>query len=430
MPTKILLIENDSAFASQLSESLEASGFDVRVGPEGKTGLELAREWGPSAIVLCVELPGMSGYLVCQKLRKDDSTKAIPLVLTSAEASADTFEKHKALKVRADEYLLKPFVPQALLDKLASLGLAAPAPTKDEPMADGPSDLPAFDLESLPDEPASSGEPAELSLDDDLAFLDEAFEGISTPDETKTASEAPVAEGDLAADSLPAEDESAAHADLAGLDFEGEDPLAGLEETVAPLASDALQAAALELTAEAPAEDEPVRGASADALRAAGIPLAGEIRPDRPTPPPAPAPPHVAPPAPSPRPTLSGLPIPGSLRSAIIPPPPAPAPFSAAAPARAEKASPRGEPASRPRATRAGRGPLPGRRPRDGGEAAARPRRGGRPARRGRRGRRRRKRGRAGFRARQARDHHRPGPQDRSGAQGGPRGGAARGGRD
>jgi CheY-like chemotaxis protein len=340
MPTKILLIENDSAFASQLSESLEASGYDVRVSPEGKSGLDQAREWGPSGIVLCVELPGMAGYVVCQKLRKDDATKAIPLVLTSAEATADTFEKHKVLKVRADEYLLKPYVPQALLEKLAAIGLPAPAPVEDElaglgddePAARGASsELPSLDLETLPDEPAPSAEPAELSLDDDLAFLDEAFEGIAAPEAPRAAHDAPVGEEDLsaAAASLPAEDEAAARdelGDLGDLDMEGEDPLAGLEETVAPLPGDALQAAALELTAEPPAEDPQVRGASAEALRAAGIPLSGQERPAaRPTPAPIPSPTAapIAPPAPVARPTLSGLPIPGSLRSALASPPPA-----------------------------------------------------------------------------------------------------------
>ena len=83
MPKKILLIENDSSFAAGISESLEASGFEVRVTGDGKEGLDLAREWSPEAVVLCVELPGMSGYLVCQKLKKDDALKALPLVLAS-----------------------------------------------------------------------------------------------------------------------------------------------------------------------------------------------------------------------------------------------------------------------------------------------------------------------------------------------------------
>src|SRR6516165_9305535 len=115
MATKILLIENDQALAGRLSDTLEASGFEVRATGDGKEGLDLARDWSPGAVVLCVELPGMSGYLVCQKLKKDDGLKAIPLVLTSAEATQETFEKHRTLKAHADEYLLKPYEPEALV---------------------------------------------------------------------------------------------------------------------------------------------------------------------------------------------------------------------------------------------------------------------------------------------------------------------------
>src|SRR5512138_3707903 len=131
MPKKILLIENDSSFAAGISESLEASGFEVRVTGDGREGLDLAREWGPAAVVLCVELPGMSGYLVCQKLRKEDALRGIPLVLTSAEATEETFDKHRTLKARADEYLLKPYAPEALLAILDAL-VGLPAAEEDE----------------------------------------------------------------------------------------------------------------------------------------------------------------------------------------------------------------------------------------------------------------------------------------------------------
>ena len=103
MPKKILLIENDAAFGASLSDSLEATGFEVRLTGDGKEGLDLARDYAPDAIVLCVELPGMSGYLICQKLKKDETLKAVPLVLTSAEATEETFEKHTTLKARAGE---------------------------------------------------------------------------------------------------------------------------------------------------------------------------------------------------------------------------------------------------------------------------------------------------------------------------------------
>jgi CheY-like chemotaxis protein len=307
MPKKILLIENDSAFAGSLAETLESSGFDVRVAAEGKAGLDLAREWAPDGIVLCVELPGMSGYLVCQKLRKDDVTKAIPLVLTSAEATADTFEKHKALKVRADAYLLKPFAPGALLEALTEIGLpsdsGAPNTTDEislQPVS-GPDDLPSLELESLPDEPAMEAAPS-AGADDDLAFLDEAFEGISSPGVARAAPEAPVEEEELdaAAASLPEDDESAGRTALDGLELGDDDPLAALDDE--------------------PAEEPPPRAPSADMLRAAGIPLLDDERPSR------------APP-PSPRTTVLGMqPVGPARTSAVAPPPPAPPP--PAAPAR------------------------------------------------------------------------------------------------
>jgi CheY-like chemotaxis protein len=293
MAKKILLIENDSALAGSLAESLEAAGYDVRAAVEGKSGLDLAREWSPDAIVLCVELPGMSGYLVCQKLRKDEATKAIPLVLVSAEATEDTFEKHRALKVRADAYLLKPFAPDALLEKLSEAGLSgqldeAPATTDElslEP-ADGleldpGAAMPSLELDTLPDEPPAS---AAQAVDDDLAFLDEAFDGLAAP--AAPASERSDADEELstAAASIPDEEEPAPAAAV-GL-VEEDDPLAELRGDPAP--------------------PPPVRAPSADVLRAAGIPLLDE--------PPA---------RPASRPTLAGV---SSTTSKMAPMPGLPRP--------------------------------------------------------------------------------------------------------
>ncbi len=288
MPKKILLIENDPAFAAELSRSLEARGLEVRTTSDGKEALDLAREWGPAAIVLCVELSGMSGYLVCQKLKKDDALKAIPLVLTSAEATEETFEKHKTLKARADEYLLKPYEPPALLDRLGALiGLPAEISAEGgdeelvnleeevglEAAAEGLPDqeIPGLDLESLPDEPAAGG--SAPGVDDDLRLLDDAFDGISAPAADDAAAaldeitgEKPVAvdEVDAAAASLPEEDERAARADLGGLDDEAEAALGTLGRDDGTLSPGVGGAADL------------VRGASSDILRAAGIALLDE----------------------------------------------------------------------------------------------------------------------------------------------------------
>ena len=61
----------------------------------------------------------MSGYAICTRIKKDKSLKEIPLVITSAEATEETFEHHKKLKTRAEEYLRKPFEPEVLIDVLS-----------------------------------------------------------------------------------------------------------------------------------------------------------------------------------------------------------------------------------------------------------------------------------------------------------------------
>jgi CheY-like chemotaxis protein len=263
MAKKILLIENDPAFASRTSRALEGTGVDVRVAAEGREGLDLARDWTPDAIVLCVELAGMSGYLVCQKLKKDDALKAIPLVLTSAEATQETFDKHRTLKARADDYLLKPYEPEALLEKLGALVDLADAAAADmvpddelvsleEEMGLGggggepEAEIIGLDLQSLPDEP--SGEDGSRDLDDDLKLLDDAFDGLAAPPlGAKDAAAAldeltgdkPMLADDLdaAAASLPDEDddEDRARAELDALADGADDALGaldGLDETL------------------------------------------------------------------------------------------------------------------------------------------------------------------------------------------------------
>jgi DNA-binding response OmpR family regulator/predicted nucleic acid-binding Zn-ribbon protein len=116
----VLIIDADDGFSNDLVSVLNARGLDVQVTPDGKAGLDLARINIPDAIVLCVELPRMSGYSICAKLKKDTTLKTVPLIITSAEATQETFEHHKKLKTRAEEYMKKPFAPEELVHVLSS----------------------------------------------------------------------------------------------------------------------------------------------------------------------------------------------------------------------------------------------------------------------------------------------------------------------
>lgn len=295
MPRKILLIESDAPFAREMAAALEEKGFEAQVSGDGKEGLDLARDLHPSAIVLCVELPRMSGYSICNKLKKDDGLRSIPLVIISAEATPETFEQHKKLRTRAEDYLIKPFPPSELAQRVAGLvGAPEVGGTEEEVVT-----LADVELEGLgvPEAPASAAvaapRPAPLPLrsappapipeeDEDLKLLDDAFESIAAgappratapPRHATPAAEHPVdgAELDAAASSLPEVDEGPARAEIEALGEEADAALAALGAGDEPAADESFGPPPS--PPPAARAGPPVRGASADALRAAGIPL-------------------------------------------------------------------------------------------------------------------------------------------------------------
>ena len=253
MSKTVLLIESDPTFAREMSAALEAKGFGVRVSSDGKEGVELARALHPDCVVLCVELTGLSGYSWCNRLKKDEKLKSIPLVITSSEATPETFEQHRKLKTRAEDYLIKPFPPATLVERVGAL-VGMPAPSDEEDMVT----LADVELDG-----AASGGATPKEEDADLRMLDDAFDSISGgggSDEPSTrAPGAPVAEPPLTL--LPDADESPAVLDL---DREMAEALASLAEEAAVPARAAPLAAApprpsvrmVEPTVETAAEDE------------------------------------------------------------------------------------------------------------------------------------------------------------------------------
>src|SRR5437762_2611450 len=128
MPKRILLIDPDESFTQGLAAAATAAGFRASTASDSEQGMALARQDNPDLIVVCVEAQPTNGYMLCTRLKKDDRLKQIPVILTSANATPDSFEKHKKLKTRAEDYLIKPFAPHAMLQKAAELlGVKLPA---------------------------------------------------------------------------------------------------------------------------------------------------------------------------------------------------------------------------------------------------------------------------------------------------------------
>ena len=104
MPTKVLVFESDSAFAGELRSELGKLGCATTVVDDGNVGLQQAGSDKPDLILLSIELPRMNGFSVCNKLKKDPGLKDVPLIIMSSESSDETFEQHKKLRTRAEDY--------------------------------------------------------------------------------------------------------------------------------------------------------------------------------------------------------------------------------------------------------------------------------------------------------------------------------------
>ena len=103
--SKILIIEDDPVFQQTLSEFLRTDGFEVFSAVDGEEGIKLAREKSPNIVLLDIILPKKNGYEVIAELKKEPTTKNIPIVLLTNLGGVQDVEK--ALELGATTYLVK-----------------------------------------------------------------------------------------------------------------------------------------------------------------------------------------------------------------------------------------------------------------------------------------------------------------------------------
>src|SRR3979411_3124329 len=118
MSTRVLVFEHDVSFASELRRELTRLGCEVAVVDDGNAGPAHASAERPDLILLSIELPRMNGFSVCNKLKKDAKLKDVPLVIMSSESSDETFEQHRKLRTRAEDYVHKPIAFGELLQHI------------------------------------------------------------------------------------------------------------------------------------------------------------------------------------------------------------------------------------------------------------------------------------------------------------------------
>lgn len=111
---KILLVEDDAAILTGLTDLLAGEGYAVCSASDGNEALRLYRQEKPNLILLDIMMPEKSGYEVCREIRKTDAATPI-LMLTAKSQEVD---KVVGLELGADDYVVKPFGVNELLARI------------------------------------------------------------------------------------------------------------------------------------------------------------------------------------------------------------------------------------------------------------------------------------------------------------------------
>jgi DNA-binding response OmpR family regulator len=112
MPTRVLVIDDESPIRLLCRINLEAEGMEVLEAANGPSGLETARAERPDVILLDVMMPGLDGWRVAEELLDDDRTEEIPIVFLTARA--ELRDRARGIDLGGVDYVTKPFNPVEL----------------------------------------------------------------------------------------------------------------------------------------------------------------------------------------------------------------------------------------------------------------------------------------------------------------------------
>ena len=116
---RILVVEDEQDILDLLRYHLTREGFTVDGATSGEEGLKLARTYTPDLLLLDLMLPGIDGLEVCRRLKRDQSTDNVAILVLSAKGEES--DVVTGLELGADDYVTKPFSPRVLLARVKAL---------------------------------------------------------------------------------------------------------------------------------------------------------------------------------------------------------------------------------------------------------------------------------------------------------------------
>ncbi|HTY13343.1 MAG TPA: response regulator [Candidatus Omnitrophota bacterium] len=114
MKKKVLIVDDAPEIVEILEDLIESAGYQAFSSPDAEKALEMIPHNRPDLILLDLLLPRMSGAEFARKMKVDESTKTIPIIIVSVLKKDD--RKNEGLEKVSDDYIEKPFEPKDLLN--------------------------------------------------------------------------------------------------------------------------------------------------------------------------------------------------------------------------------------------------------------------------------------------------------------------------
>jgi two-component system phosphate regulon response regulator PhoB len=117
--TSILIVEDDRDISELIRFHIEREGYRARESVSGREALEMIRKEHPDLVVLDLMLPDLDGLEICRRMKWDDRTRSIPVLIVSAKG--DETDVVTGLELGADDYVSKPFSPRVLMARVKNI---------------------------------------------------------------------------------------------------------------------------------------------------------------------------------------------------------------------------------------------------------------------------------------------------------------------
>lgn len=117
---RILVAEDEKDIRELIAFTLqEVAQHEIIQATNGAEAVELAKLEQPDLVMTDVRMPKMTGYEACRLIKNDDATKHIPVIILSAKGQDE--EKEQGREAGADDYILKPFAPMELTQRIGEI---------------------------------------------------------------------------------------------------------------------------------------------------------------------------------------------------------------------------------------------------------------------------------------------------------------------